>query len=60
MVDDGMTWRRKKTLLGLTFLDLFATSTQQTAVSTAADRCRNIPEDSFATVRDVMPTLDGV
>ena len=41
----------------LTYLDFFATSTQRTAVTTAANCCRNIPEDSFATVRDVMPIL---
>lgn len=41
----------------LTFLDFFATSTQRTAVTTAANCCRNIPEDSFPTVRDVMPIL---
>ena len=41
----------------LTYLDFFATSTQRTAVTTAANCCRNIPEESFPTVRDVMPTL---
>ena len=41
----------------LTYLEFFATSTQRTAVTTAANCCRNIPEDSFATVRDVMPIL---
>jgi E3 ubiquitin-protein ligase TRIP12 len=41
----------------LTYLDFFATSTQRTAVTTAANCCRNIQQDSFATVRDVMPTL---
>ncbi|KAK3711489.1 Ubiquitin fusion degradation protein 4 [Vermiconidia calcicola] len=41
----------------LTYLDFFATSTQRTAVTTAANCCRNIPEDSFPTVRDVMPIL---
>jgi len=44
----------------LTFLDFFATSTQRTAVTTAANCCRNIPEDSFATVRDVMPILNNI
>ncbi|CAK4033971.1 related to ubiquitin- ligase Ufd4 [Lecanosticta acicola] len=41
----------------LTYLDFFATGTQRTAVTTAANCCRNIPEDSFPTVRDVMPIL---
>lgn len=41
----------------LTFLDFFATGTQRTAVTTAANCCRNIPEDSFPTVRDVMGIL---
>ena len=41
----------------LTYLDFFATSTQRTAVTTAANCCRNIPEDSFPVVRDVMPIL---
>jgi E3 ubiquitin-protein ligase TRIP12 len=44
----------------LTFLDFFATGTQRTAVTTAANCCRNIPEDSFATVRDVMPILGNI
>ena len=44
----------------LSFLDFFATSTQRTAVTTAANCCRNIPEDSFATVRDVMPILENI
>ncbi|KAK3673995.1 Ubiquitin fusion degradation protein 4 [Recurvomyces mirabilis] len=41
----------------LTYLDFFATSTQRTAVTTAANCCRNINDESFATVRDVMPIL---
>lgn len=44
----------------LTYLDFFATSTQRTAVTTAANCCRNIPEESFATVRDVMPILKDI
>ncbi|KAL5401064.1 hypothetical protein PMIN03_011840 [Paraphaeosphaeria minitans] len=44
----------------LTYLDFFATGTQRTAVTTAANCCRNIPEDSFATVRDVMPILGNI
>lgn len=43
----------------LTYLDFFATSTQRTAVTTAANCCRNIPEDSFPTVRDVMPIVQN-
>ncbi|EME50326.1 hypothetical protein DOTSEDRAFT_69002 [Dothistroma septosporum NZE10] len=43
----------------LTYLDFFATGTQRTAVTTAANCCRNIPEDSFPIVRDVMPILLG-
>jgi len=41
----------------LSFLDFFATSTQRVAVTTAANCCRNIPEDSFPVIRDVMPIL---
>ncbi|KAF1984860.1 hypothetical protein K402DRAFT_422476 [Aulographum hederae CBS 113979] len=41
----------------LTYLDFFQTSTQRTAVTTAANCCRNIPEDSFAVIRDVIPIL---
>ncbi|RMX82009.1 hypothetical protein D0869_06376 [Hortaea werneckii] len=41
----------------LSYLDFFPTGTQRTAVTTAANCCRNIPEDSFPTVRDVMPIL---
>jgi E3 ubiquitin-protein ligase TRIP12 len=44
----------------LTFLDFFATSTQRVAVTTAANCCRNIPEDSFPVVRDVMPILENI
>ncbi|KAG0645743.1 HECT-type E3 ubiquitin transferase [Hyphodiscus hymeniophilus] len=44
----------------LTYLDFFATSTQRTAVTTAANCCRNIPEDSFNVIRDVMPILLNV
>ncbi|KAI0433716.1 HECT-domain-containing protein [Xylaria sp. FL1042] len=41
----------------LTYLEFFATSTQRTAVTTAANCCRNIPEDSFPVVKEVMPIL---
>ncbi|KAL8741772.1 MAG: hypothetical protein Q9190_005662 [Brigantiaea leucoxantha] len=44
----------------LNYLDFFATSTQRTAVTTAANCCRNIPQESFAVVRDVMPILLNV
>lgn len=44
----------------LSYLDFFATSTQRTAVTTAANCCRNIPDDSFPVVRDVMPILLNV
>ena len=44
----------------LTYLDFFPTSTQRTAVTIAANCCRNIPEDSFSVVRDVMPILLNV
>ncbi|KAL9588856.1 MAG: hypothetical protein Q9203_002335 [Teloschistes exilis] len=44
----------------LTFLDFFPTPTQRSAVTTAANCCRNIPQDSFAVVRDVMPILLNV
>lgn len=44
----------------LTYLDFFATNVQRTAVTTAANCCRNIPEDCFGTVRDVMGTLRDV
>ncbi|RYO75506.1 hypothetical protein DL764_010389 [Monosporascus ibericus] len=44
----------------LSYLDFFATSTQRTAVTTAANCCRNIPEDSFGVIKDVMPILLNV
>ncbi|KAL9084920.1 MAG: hypothetical protein Q9165_007873 [Trypethelium subeluteriae] len=44
----------------LEHLDFFPTGTQRTAVTTAANCCRKIPEDSFPVVRDVMPTLLNV
>ncbi|KAJ9250841.1 hypothetical protein DTO207G8_5833 [Paecilomyces variotii] len=44
----------------LTYLDFFPTSTQRTAVTTAANCCRNLPHDAFPVVRDVMPTLLNV
>ena len=44
----------------LTYLDFFATSTQRTAVTTAANCCKNIPQDSFSTIKEVMPILLNV
>ncbi|KAL0469775.1 thyroid hormone receptor interactor 12, variant 2 [Neurospora intermedia] len=44
----------------LTYLDFFATSTQRSAVTTAANCCRNIPEDSFPEILGVMPILLNV
>ena len=44
----------------LQFLDFFATGTQRTAVTTAANCCRNIPHDSFPVIKDVMPILQNV
>ncbi|KAI5283839.1 Ubiquitin fusion degradation protein 4, partial [Ascosphaera aggregata] len=44
----------------LTYLDFFPTSTQRTAVTTAANCCRNLSPDSFNVVRDVMPILLNV
>ncbi|KFH46084.1 ubiquitin fusion degradation protein C12B10.01c-like protein [Hapsidospora chrysogenum ATCC 11550] len=44
----------------LSYLDFFPTSTQRTAVTTAANCCRNLPDNSFNVVRDVMPTLLNV
>jgi E3 ubiquitin-protein ligase TRIP12 len=44
----------------LNYLDFFATSTQRTAVTTAANCCRNIPPESFHLIKDVMPILLNV
>lgn len=44
----------------LTYLDFFPTSTQRAAVTTAANCCRNIPEDSFSGIEAVMPILLNV
>ncbi|KAJ8062832.1 hypothetical protein OCU04_008088 [Sclerotinia nivalis] len=41
-------------------LDFHDTNAQRTAVTTAANCCRNIPEDSFDVVKDVMPSLLNV
>ncbi|KAL9126298.1 MAG: hypothetical protein Q9217_004624 [Psora testacea] len=44
----------------LTYLDFFATGTQRTAVTTAANCCKNIPQDSFGVIKEVMPILLNV
>ncbi|KAJ5053906.1 uncharacterized protein L3040_000196 [Drepanopeziza brunnea f. sp. 'multigermtubi'] len=44
----------------LTYLDFFPTSTQRSAVTTAANCCRNIAEESFSIIKDVMPILLNV
>ena len=44
----------------LTYLDFFPTSTQRTAVTTAANCCKNIPQDSFDGIVKVMPVLLNV
>lgn len=44
----------------LQFLDFFATGTQRTAVTTAANCCRNISLESFPIIRDDMPILLNV
>src|SRR5271167_735483 len=42
------------------YLDFFSTNVQRTAVTTAANCCRNIPLDSFDTVREIMPNLKQI
>ena len=44
----------------LTFLDFFATPTQRTAVTAAAKCCRDLSENSFPMIKEVMPILLGV
>ncbi|KAI2628849.1 hypothetical protein GGR54DRAFT_589036 [Hypoxylon sp. NC1633] len=44
----------------LNYLDFFPTSTQRAAVTTAANCCRNIPDDSFDGIVAVMPILLNV
>lgn len=44
----------------LSYLEFFPTSTQRTAVTTAANCCRNITEDSFPVIKEVMPILLNV
>ena len=44
----------------LTYLDFFSTNVQRTAVTTAANCCRNISIEHFGMVRDVMPILRNV
>lgn len=44
----------------LEYLDFFPMSTQRTAVTTAANCCRNIPHDYFDVVKDAMRILRDV
>lgn len=44
----------------LTYLDFFSTHVQRTALSAAANCCKNVPKSSFTMIRDVMPTLENV
>lgn len=44
----------------LEYLDFFAMSTQRTAVTTAANCCRNLPHDYFDVVKDAMRILRDV
>jgi E3 ubiquitin-protein ligase TRIP12 len=44
----------------LDYLDFFATGTQRTAVTTAANCCRNLSEESFPTVKAAMDTLNNI
>lgn len=44
----------------LEYLDFFPMSTQRTAVTTAANCCRNLPPDYFDVVRDAMRILRDV
>lgn len=41
----------------LRWIDFFPTATQRTALNTAANCCRNISQDSFELVKDIMGTL---
>jgi E3 ubiquitin-protein ligase TRIP12 len=44
----------------LQYLDFFAISTQRSAVTTAANCCRNISDEHFGVVKSVMPILLNV
>jgi E3 ubiquitin-protein ligase TRIP12 len=44
----------------LQFLDFFSTNVQRTAVTTAANCCRNLAPDNFEMVRDVIPILKNI
>ncbi|TXT15889.1 hypothetical protein VHUM_00392 [Vanrija humicola] len=44
----------------LNFLPFFSTNVQRTAVTAAANCCRNISSEHFAMIRDVFPTLREV
>jgi E3 ubiquitin-protein ligase TRIP12 len=41
----------------LNYLDFFSTNVQRTAVTAAANCCRNISSDNYEKIRDVFPTL---
>ena len=41
----------------LNYLPFFSTNVQRTAVTAAANCCRNISADNFTQIRDVFPTL---
>ncbi|EMR09222.1 hypothetical protein PNEG_02558 [Pneumocystis murina B123] len=44
----------------LTYFDFFSTNVQRTAIVTAANCCRNVPFECFATARDVMSMLQNI
>lgn len=44
----------------LNYLDFFSTNVQRTAVTAAANCCRNVSQDYFNMVRDVFPMLRNV
>lgn len=44
----------------LNYLDFFSTNVQRTAVTAAANCCRNVSQDHFQMVRDVFPMLRNV
>jgi E3 ubiquitin-protein ligase TRIP12 len=44
----------------LCFLDFFPTGTQRTAVSIAANICRQVPNENFGMVQEVIPILTNL
>ncbi|KAL1918123.1 uncharacterized protein VTP21DRAFT_3389 [Calcarisporiella thermophila] len=44
----------------LTYLDFFSTHVQRTAVTTAANACRNVPEECLSMVQEVIPILEQI